>query len=74
MNKRQAMKILVMNQTRIGEIGEDKIVIEKADIAYNIKSNDFELDLDYAQDLTCIDEDGNFNMYQGHCLAEVDLD
>lgn len=73
MDNAEALEIFVTGHEKIGFISGDKILVTPMDITVNLECNGFELDLEFIQDLTSIIEDGECEMYQGHCLAEVEF-
>ena len=73
MNTQDAMKILVMNTEAIGEVDDIKVLVTAEDIRQNLINNDFELDLEWVQDLTSMESNGDCGMYQGHTLEEINL-
>jgi len=75
MTKKEAMKILCNGEYALGEIYSTVIEVTPLDIKENLESNDYELDLDWTQDLTQINpETWDRELYQGHSLDEVELD
>lgn len=74
MNNKEAMKILCGEESRTGKIDDYTVEIFPIDIKTNLISNDYELDLDWDQDLTGVDlTTGNCEMFQGHSLNEVEF-
>lgn len=73
MNDSEALDIYIREQDIIGKISDIKILVTDKDIIHNIEQNDGLLNLAYIQDLTCIRDNGDFEMYQGHSLSEVEL-
>ena len=75
MTKHEAMEILSTkgeDEATQGEIDGIIIMVYPIDIRSNLKSNGWELDLEYTQDLTAV-INGNFELFQGHSLEEVIL-
>ena len=70
MTSKEAMKILC-GAERTGTIDDYKILVTPEDIRENLRSNDFELDLEFTQDLTGYDSEYDYEMFQGHSLSEV---
>lgn len=72
MTKRQAMKILCSSMGVVGKIDDTKIILTKTDIESNLKNNDYKLNLDWIQDFEAV-VDGNYEMFQGHSLSEIEV-
>ena len=72
MTSQEALEILVDNPSKYGMIDDMRVVIMPEDIKENLRWNDFELNLEWIQDLTYI-VDGDFNMLQGHSLGAVEF-
>lgn len=72
MTEKEAMEILVNGKEVYGGIENMPIIISPDDILFNIRMNDFELNLDFIQDFAGIDEDENICFFQGHCLREFE--
>jgi len=73
MIKSEALAILVTNGEKIGSIEGIKILVTRRDIEWNLEQNDFEINLTYTQDLICIRDSGEYEVFQGHSLSEVAL-
>ncbi len=73
MIKSEALAILATKEEKIGSIEGIKIVVTRRDIEWNLEQNDFELDLTYTQDMVCIRDSGEYEVFQGHSLSEVAL-
>lgn len=72
MENSEALKILCEGESVYGEIYDTKVYISPSDIKENLRCNGHELDLEFIQDLTSVDEEsGDFQMFQGHSLEEV---
>lgn len=72
MTNDEALKILCEGEDVYGEIYGTKVLVSPIDIRENLRYNEYELDLEFTQDLTSLDEEsGDFQMLQGHCLEEV---
>jgi len=73
MIKSEALAILVTNGEKIGSIDDVRILVTRRDIEWNLEQNDFEINLTYTQDLICIQDSGEYEVFQGHSLSEVAL-
>ena len=73
MTNAEAMKILIDQETTQGKIGEITISVVPGDIRHNIRSNDYVLDVEQIQDLTSMNSHGDYELFQGHSLSEVEL-
>ena len=73
MEENEALQILCNEKEKVGTIDGVKIAIAPGDIRHNLRVNDFVLDLEYIQDLCSVDNRGNYEIFQGHSLAEVKL-
>ena len=75
MTKKEAMQILCDGE-KYGELDDFIVIITPLDIKENLRSNDYELDLEYTQDLirTKNHRRGDIELFQGHSLEEVELE
>lgn len=75
MEIKEALKILCEDRNRIGKINDEDVDISPLNIKINLECNDYELDLEFIQDLIRIDPDTwDRELYQGHSLKEVSFD
>jgi hypothetical protein len=73
MNEKQAMQIVCGKSAVIGKLDGIRVIVSSDEIKNNLRCNDFELDLDFIQDFTCITESGDYEMLQGHSLSEIEV-
>jgi len=74
MTDQDALEILCKEEEKQGKIDGITIIVTPEDIRENLRCNEFELDLEFSQDLTSYDDEYDYGMFQGHSLSEVEFE